>query len=122
MGAPKRHTRNTDTPPDLSHETIRSLWLQAKRHYQHYAHAAERVDEQIRLVIAGQRANLRRLRHAIDLRDHHYADLQPVLQEIARRVEHSGKRPPADLDTAHGFLTTQAQAIAAAATREKFEL
>lgn len=119
-----RIRRNHETPPPapITQLTIRQLWREAKWAYQQYAHTCEQLDERIRLVIAGQRTDLRAVDNYTARRDRQLAALRPILEEIARRVDDHGKRPQFDLDTTIGYLTTRAQAIAEAAVKQNYEI
>lgn len=114
-----RYRRNKPAPPPPP--SIRQLWKDAKWHYQQYAHATERMDDQIRLVMAAQRTDLKRVANLMEQRQRHLANLWPILQEIADRVKRSGKRPAGDIDDTMGFLTTKARSIAEAANKRDFE-
>ncbi len=122
MGAPRRYTRSEPPQNPLAGMSIKQLYREAKPLYQQFAHSAEKADEEMRLVIAGERTQLKRLQMHIEARDSHYQKLRPILQEIADRVSAAGRTAPFDIEDGLGYLTTRAQQIARSASTHSFQI
>lgn len=86
----------------------------AKWYYQRYALTTEHVDEEIRLVMAGQRGSLRRLIHLQGLQAAACQRLHEYLQQIAVRV----RRDDTDGKEFREYLDTEAQKIARAGSKK----
>lgn len=99
--------KNTDT---AAH---RLLLGSARWHYQRHALAAEHVDEEIRLILAGQRDNLRRLHQLQDEQAASWKRLQECLIQIVVRC----RRGDADGAELCQYLDTQQQKIARAGSK-----
>lgn len=86
----------------------------AKWYYQRYALTTEHVDEEIRLVMAGQRGSLRRLHQLQSIQTAAWERLKPYLLQISVTV----RREDADGIELQEYLSTEAQKIARAATEK----
>jgi len=91
--------------------THRLLIGSAKFFYHRHALATAHVDEEIRLVMAGQRGSLRRLIYLQGLQAAACQRLHEYLQQIAVRV----RRDDTDGKEFREYLDTEAQKIARAA-------
>jgi len=89
--------------------THRALLATARWYYQRHALACEHVDEEIRLILAGQRGSLRRLRDLQATEEQAWKNLQPHLQDIAGRIRKADTG-----DELWQYLDTAAQNIARA--------
>lgn len=120
MGAHQRYTRNP--PPPTPQPTTRALWREAKYLLLQWEHLQERLQEQARLVLAGEKSDIRHIERLEEARDKWYAELRPILIELAKRTRlHKKNRLPHDIAD-HDYLSTAAQKIAQAATKRDFNL
>lgn len=129
----QRYTRTAATPDHAATLNTRQLRGSAEYYYHRYRLTEERLHAEVKLIIAGDRIAAGRLRRRIRERDEAYAQLDPFLLEICRRLRHesdaeagsttltppTGGQGGASLRTE---LREKARRIAAAGKREKIEI
>lgn len=106
MPHPRIRRNNPEPQPDpITRAKPNTLRLDTKWRYQLWANQQERLDEEIRLVMSGQRPDLKRLRRLQQELDLRYEALCLYLQETARRRRLTDDRPYDD--TAEYLPTAQ---------------
>lgn len=116
MPHPRIRRHHPETQPDpITTAKTNTLRSDTKWRYQLWANQQERLDEEIRLIMCGQRPNLKRLQRIQQERDLRYEALLHYLHETARRRSLTDDRP---YDDTAEYLTTAAQKIAKTATQQ----